>query len=133
MALLFDTSALIPVRDNDPKVRDKLSSATGGLAMSAISLVELEGGVVKDPSQADRRRDLLELMLEGFDVLPFTEVEAGTYGIIVEQLGYSRRKLIDRMIAATALTYGLPLVTCNPRDFTGIPSLEIIDWELTDD
>ncbi len=32
----------------------------------------------------------------------------------------------DAMIAAVALTNGLPLYTCNPSDFAGIDGLEVI-------
>ncbi len=36
-------------------------------------------------------------------------------------------KLGDAIIAATALTHHLPLVTRNPSDFAGIPNLRLID------
>jgi len=31
----------------------------------------------------------------------------------------------DALIAATAISRGLPLHTCNPADFTGIPALDL--------
>ena len=32
----------------------------------------------------------------------------------------------DAMIAAIAFAHGLPLYTCNPRDFEGIDGLEVV-------
>ena len=63
--------------------------------------------------------------LDGFDV---DGREVAAYGKIVAILGYSRRMIIDRMIAATALIQGAVLLTANPRDFRNIPDLKIEDW-----
>jgi tRNA(fMet)-specific endonuclease VapC len=38
----------------------------------------------------------------------------------------------DAMIAAIALSNGLPLYTCNPDDFTGIDGLEVVPVALPD-
>lgn len=67
-------------------------------------------------------------MYEELDVLPFTGREAGIYRRIVEQLGFSRSRIIDRMIAAQAIVAGATLATLNPRDFRSIPGLTIEDW-----
>ena len=42
--------------------------------------------------------------------------------------GYSRRKLLDRMIAAQALIHRATLVTRNPDDFRDIPGLRLEVW-----
>ena len=41
--------------------------------------------------------------------------------------GYSRRKLLDRMIAAQALVHRATLVTFNPDDFSDIPGLSLLE------
>jgi predicted nucleic acid-binding protein len=47
---------------------------------------------------------------------------------IVEVAGYSRRKILDRMIAAQALVHRATLVTQNPADFKDVPGLKLLTW-----
>ena len=42
--------------------------------------------------------------------------------------GYSRRKVLDRMIAAQALVHRATLITRNPDDFRDVPGLELLAW-----
>ena len=42
--------------------------------------------------------------------------------------GYSRRKLLDRMIAAQALVHRAALATRNASDYADIPSLSLLRW-----
>jgi len=48
--------------------------------------------------------------------------------IIVASAGYSRRKLLDRMIAAQALVHRATLITFNPDDFADVPNLSLLAW-----
>jgi tRNA(fMet)-specific endonuclease VapC len=61
-------------------------------------------------------------------VLDFGAAEADAYRAIVEAVGFSRRKLLDRMIAAQALVHHATLVTQNPSDFQDIPGLDLEVW-----
>ena len=97
-------------------------------ALSIISVVELEGGVVADPALASLRRRLLDRMVLQFPVLDFDDGCAAAYRRIVEAIGFSRPRVIHRMIAATALAHRLSVVTANPRDFGDIPGLELEIW-----
>lgn len=67
-------------------------------------------------------------MYEEMQILSFTTREAASYRRIVEQLGFSRPRVVDRMIAANALVAQATLITLNPRDFRGIPGLTVEDW-----
>lgn len=53
---------------------------------------------------------------------------ADAYRAIVEAAGYSRRKILDRMIAAQALAPRAALVTRNAADFQDIPGLVLVAW-----
>ena len=39
---------------------------------------------------------------------------------------HGRLDLLDAMIAAIALSQGLPVHTCNPKDFRGIRGLQVV-------
>jgi tRNA(fMet)-specific endonuclease VapC len=125
---LVDTNVAIHLRDGDIKVIRKLAELPMQPAISVVTRVELEGGVYRDPAEAFLVRGRLDAMLEDFEELPFTTAEAIAYGRIVEQCGYSRSKLIDRMIAATAIVAEAALITLNARDFRDIPGLQLENW-----
>ncbi len=74
------------------------------------------------------RRRLLDAMLDELNIVAFGAREAEIYGSIVAQLGFSRAKVIDRMIAAQAIALGASLATLNPRDFRSINGLTFEDW-----
>jgi tRNA(fMet)-specific endonuclease VapC len=125
---LLDTSVLIPLRDGDSNVWERVSQLGGTILVSIVSVVELEGGVYRDASQAERRRTKLDLLLAGLNVLTFDSESAQTYGQIVASAGHSRRKILDRMIAAQALNASATLVTLNPQDFEEITDLQVLGW-----
>jgi tRNA(fMet)-specific endonuclease VapC len=122
---LLDTSVLIPFRDGDASIAEFVDSLGEAIFMSVVSQVELEGGVYRDASTAEFRQVGLTQLLRGIQVLAFTRNEAKTYGQIVAEAGYSRRKILDRMIAAQALVAKATLVTLNPEDFADIPDLKV--------
>ena len=67
-------------------------------------------------------------MLRAIPTLAFDDASADAYAAIVARAGYSRRKLLDRMIAAQALVHRATLVTMNPDDFSDIVGLGIRAW-----
>ena len=96
--------------------------------LSIITRVELEGGVYRDAASVSARRARLDIMLRALPCLAFDDAAAERYGAIVALAGYSRRKLLDRMIAAQALVHAATLVTFNASDFADVPSLGILSW-----
>ena len=67
-------------------------------------------------------------MLKAIPALAFDDTAAEMYGKIVARAGYSRRKLLDRMIAAQALVHRCALVTRNPTDFAEVDGLQLVAW-----
>jgi len=96
--------------------------------LSIISRVELEGGVYRDPVQIAVRRARLDAILATFPVLDFDSACADAYRQIVSVAGYSRRKVVDRMIAAQAIAHRAEFITMNAPDFRNIPGLRMIAW-----
>lgn len=128
MAFLLDTNVAIHLRDGDAAVMQKVAGLQGAVLISIVTRVELEGGVYREPSQAPLRRARLDAMLSAIPVLAFDDDAAQAYSAIVASVGYSRRKLLDRMIAAQALVHRATLVTLNPGDFSDIPNLSLLKW-----
>ncbi|HEX8527484.1 PIN domain-containing protein [Allosphingosinicella sp.] len=128
MRRLLDTSVAIALRDSHPGVLSRFAELSVLPQISVITLVELHGGIARDSDPGRHRLRALKRMAENFDVLSFGAVEAQAYGGIVAALGFGRRGIIDRMIAAQALVAGATLATLNVRDFRDIPGLELEDW-----
>jgi tRNA(fMet)-specific endonuclease VapC len=128
VAFVLDTSVAIGLRDGDAAIIAKISALDGAVLLSIVTRVELEGGVYRDRTQVGVRRPRLEAILQTLPVLAFDDAAADAYRAIVESAGYSRRKLLDRMIGAQALAHRATLVTQNADDFRDIPGLSILAW-----
>ncbi len=125
MDVLLDTSVAIELRDNNPDLRVEVASFEGTPLLSVVSVVELHGGINRDPKNRETRAALLEAFLASVTVLDFGAAEAEQYARIVAAAGYSRRKLLDRMIAAQALVARATLATMSPDDFADVPGLTV--------
>jgi tRNA(fMet)-specific endonuclease VapC len=128
LSYLLDTNVATHLRDGDPDISTRIAALEGAVLLSIITRVELEGGVYRQPDQAGLRRPRLDAILAVLPVLDFDGESADAYRMIVEAAGYSRRKLLDRMIAAQALVHRASLVTCNAADFRDVPGLSILAW-----
>jgi predicted nucleic acid-binding protein len=127
VAFILDTDVAIHLRDGDPVVARRVA-ALNGVMISVITRVELEGGVYRDPATAAARRARLDAILSALPCVAFDETAAEQYGRIVAHAGYSRRKLLDRMIAAQALVHGAALISFNGDDYADIPGLTVERW-----
>ena len=128
MAFLLDTDVAIHLRDGDPAVTEKVAALDDAVLLSIVTRVELEGGVYRDPAHSQVRRVRLDTILAAIPTLTFDDAAADAYGAIVASAGYSRRKLLDRMIAAQALVHRASLVTKNAGDYADVPGLSVLAW-----
>jgi toxin FitB len=126
---LLDTSILI-----DPPTAPQLSQHADELAVSVITIAELQYGITAsaDPLEQIRRRQRIHAVLDQFDVLPFDIPTADYYGALatlVRQHGRNPRpRRMDLQIAATAARHDLALLTRNGDDFTGLETaITVID------
>jgi hypothetical protein len=123
---LLDTSTVILLgRIEDPAALPDES------AISAITLAELSVGPHVAATEAERiaRQAHLQQAENDFDVVAFDANAARAFGAVAGTLRSAGRKkaarAYDALIAATAISAGLPLYTCNPDDFEGIPGLDV--------
>lgn len=103
--------------------------------ISAVTLAELSVGplVAEEEARASRQSHVQSAEVD-FDPLPFDAAAARAFGRVAASLRRKGRKTsaraFDAMIAAIAIANGLPLYSCNPRDFEGIDGLEVVPVEI---
>ena len=122
---VLDTSTLVLIDRVDPETLPEEPVIT------AVTLAELSVGPLVAWSSAERvaRQARLQQTEASFEPLPFDAQSARSFGGVAASLRRSGRKTaaraFDAMIAATAIANGLPVYTCNPRDFEGIDGLRV--------
>ena len=125
---LIDTNIAIFIMNGAEEVLQRLSALSSMPLISLVSRIELEGGVFAETDAVARRRERVDALLKRLAVLPCDEEVVVAYADIVSVLGFSRRRVFDRLIAATALVNDLTLVTANGLDFRRVPGLKLEVW-----
>ncbi|MGM0454329.1 MAG: type II toxin-antitoxin system tRNA(fMet)-specific endonuclease VapC [Thermodesulfobacteriota bacterium] len=131
MNYLIDTNICIYIMNQRPReILDKCRQfQPGDIAVSAITVSELQYGAAKSSSPSKNQARLDEFLLP-FEILPYDAEVAKAYGTIrsrLEKQGKSTGPL-DFLIAAHALSRDLILVTNNEKEFAGIQNLRIENW-----
>ena len=123
---ILDTSTVILIgRLADPE------SLPDEPMITTISLAELSVGplVTDDDQERAARLAHLQQAEADFDAIPFDSSAARAFGRVAAALRSAGRKpaarAYDALIASIAITQGVPLYTCNPRDFAGISGLDV--------
>jgi predicted nucleic acid-binding protein len=103
----------------------------GQIAISSASLAELHFGVLVARTadvRAERLRRLADVE-RSFDALPIDTTVARHYGRLAAAAAamgrQPRARVMDLLIAATAVAFDASLVTRNPSDLTGLG--EVVD------
>lgn len=131
---VLDTSTLILLG----RVADA-HALPGEPLITAITLAELTVGplVARTDEERSARQAHLQQAETDFDPLPFDRAAAHSFGQVAASLRRSGRKhaarAYDALIAATAMSCGLPVHTCNPDDFSGINGLAVVTVALREE
>ncbi len=132
MKYMLDTNTCIYAQKQNNGILAKIrENYQEGLAISAISLAEMEYGVQASTNQQKNTVSLLRF-LSIVSVLPFERGAALEYGKIRADL---RRKgtpigTMDMLIAAHAKSEHLIVVTHNTREFERVEGLQLDDWYI---
>lgn len=131
MTYLIDTNIIIfALKDPRREVSRRLAAVSSEeLVLSSIVEAELYHGAEKYAIPAQRRESLF-WFLEEYVRVPFDTDCVPHYASLRHHLE-KRGQLIggnDLMIAATALAYGLTVITHNSAEFSRVPGLKSEDW-----
>lgn len=124
---VLDTNVVILL----PRITDP-ATLPAEPAVTAITLAELSVGPLVATTDAERanRQAQLQQAESDFDPIPFDGAAARAFGSVAADLRGAGRKATarayDALIAATAISNGLPLYTTNPEDFAAISGLELV-------
>jgi toxin FitB len=116
---ILDTSVLIAT---------DVSPIPGELAISTISIAELQFGVLIAPDHARAARlGRLSAIQRRFDPLPVDEAVADSYAHLAARVAaigrQPRARVMALLIAATAHAHNATVYTRNPTDLAGLDGL----------
>ena len=133
MKLLLDTNICIYIIKQQPAavLKHFLEYQIGDIGISSITLSELRYGVAKSTHREKNTKALDEFIIP-LELVSYDESAARVYGDIRAALEKAGTPIgsMDMLIAAHAVSLGIPLVTNNAREFLRVPSLKIIDWTV---
>lgn len=124
---ILDTSAVIAL----PRLRSPVGLPEHAVT-TTVTLAELGVGplVADDVHERARRQAVLQQAEADLEALPFDMAAARAFGRVAADLRRTGRKraarAYDAMIAAIAVSRGLPVHTANPADFARIEGLTVV-------
>lgn len=130
LTYLLDTNVLILLlRGRAEALRPKLKASSGRLAVSTVSVAELEFGLDRS-TKPEHDHARVEGLLSLLRVLPFDRRAAHHAGRIASELNRRGTPIgpYDTLIAGHARSQGLVVVTTNFREFARVPGLQAEDW-----
>lgn len=134
MKFLLDTNICIYIINNRFESSKSWIKNAGieNVCVSAISVAELEFGITKS-SKFEQTQIALYKFLSGFNLINFDAVAARSYGRIRADLPSKGPVIgaIDMMIAATAISNEMILVSNNVGEFSRVNGLKTENWVET--
>lgn len=131
MKYLLDTNICVYIIKERPRqVLERFrTQKIGDIAISTITIAELEYGVSKS-QLTNKNREGLTKFLMPLEVVDFDVSNALEYGIIRSDLEHKGQIIgsMDMLIATQAIAKGLTLVTNNLREFQRLRGLVLENW-----
>ncbi|NJM74171.1 MAG: type II toxin-antitoxin system VapC family toxin [Scytonema sp. RU_4_4] len=131
MSYLLDTCVVSDfVKGEENTLKRLKSSSPSDVFISSITVMEVKYGLAVNPQRAVKIQALLETFLSSITILPFGSEAAEQAALIRSILKTAGTPIgaYDVLIAATALTHNLIIVTSNIREFQRVPNLKIENW-----
>ena len=133
MKYLLDTCVISDFVKGDAGVMSRLRSERPmDLAISAITVMEIHYGLVLHPDRAKQLEPIISSLVRMIEVIPYENNEAIATAKIRASLKQQDLPIdpYDVMIAGTAMSKQLTMVTSNSGEFEKVGNLLIEDWRL---
>lgn len=127
MDLILDTTVLIDA-ERDGVELDRLVEDDAAVSIAAVTYAELLHGVeMADGRRRHRRRRFVEAVATEVPIVPYDRRVAATHGTLLAavQRAGRPRGAHDLIIAATAATYDLTVVTSEAAGFEDLPGVTV--------
>lgn len=130
---LLDTCVISDFVKGEKGTLEKIkNSSPQDIAVSCITVMEINYGLSINLQKAKKISPIIEELLNSITILQFCTKEAQITASIRAFLKENGTPIgaYDVLIAATALSAGLILVTANTKEFQRIPDLKIMNWRF---
>jgi tRNA(fMet)-specific endonuclease VapC len=130
---LLDTNVISDFVRGDEAVRARLhATAPSEIAVSTISVMEIDYGLALAPARAKKLRPALTALLDAVSVVHFTSEDARAAAAVRAAQRRLGRPVgpYDVLLAGTALARGQVLVTANEAEFSRISGLLVENWRV---
>jgi len=131
MKYLLDTCVISDfVKGDENTIRRIKETNPLLIAVSSITAMEIEYGLLCAPEKTKKIAPVLHDLLSAIKIIPFTQKEALEAARIRAILRAKGTPIgpYDFLIAATALSHEMVLVTSNIKEFDRIENLKVENW-----
>lgn len=131
MTWLLDTCVLSDFARGEAGTLRRLKAASPAeIAVSAITVMEVEYGLARAPVRAARVGPVMRALLGAINIVPFSAEDARAAAALRAALEGKGRPIgaYDLLIAGCALSRGMALVTSNTREFGRVSGLRLENW-----
>ena len=132
MKYLLDTNICIYLMKHEvPAAKERFEQCFyGDVAISAITLAELQYGIECKPENREQNEKALERLRADLVVAPFDDDAAIAYGRLRAGIPRDQRRndALDKLIASHAVALSAVLVTNNEDGFNRYPGVTIENW-----
>ena len=130
MYLLDTNICIFAMKNTYPVLSQKLFRILPSeIFVSSVTVGELEYGCFKS-KWGERTRNIMNLFLAAYTILPFDRDDAAVFGRIRADLAKTGSPIgpYDLQIAAQGISKGLTVVTHNTGEFSRVSGIALEDW-----
>lgn len=131
MCYLLDTCVISDFVKGDRNTLAKVkASRPTDISISSITLMEVQYGLKVNPAKAKKIQPVIDDLFCQIRIIPFGERESEQAAEIRAALKAKGKPIgaYDLLIAATARSNALTVVTSNTHEFERVPNLRIENW-----